>query len=183
MQIETTGRNFHLDDRLRAYIETKLPRIVKFVDEPIEVRITLQVEKHRHIAELHIAHRLGIVHVTEEHEGNMQEAVNLAVDKAEAQARRTRTKEVDKRRRAGRNGHHGWPVEVLEGASVESGGAPRIIESSQLAIKPMTIEEAALELPTSQFGFVVFRDAGSDRLSVLFKRPDGNYGLIAPGEA
>ena len=182
MQIEYIGRNFHVDDRLRSHVESKLPKIAKFVEEPIEVRVTLMVEKYRHIAELHVAHRHGVVHVTEEHEGSMQEAINLAVEKAEKQARRSSKKVVDRRRRAGRNGHHGWPVEVLDVESVGGGSTPRIIESSQLAIKPMTIEEAALELPVSPHGFVVFRDAGSDRLSVLFKRPDGNYGLITPDE-
>jgi putative sigma-54 modulation protein len=55
-----------------------------------------------------------------------------------------------------------------------------VIETSHLHIKPMTLDEAALELDVSEQGFVVFRDATSDRLSVLYKRKDQNYGLIAP---
>ena len=58
--------------------------------------------------------------------------------------------------------------------------APRVIETTHLPIKPMTIEEAALELDGAEHGFVVFRDSTSDRLSVLYKRKDRHYGLIAP---
>jgi putative sigma-54 modulation protein len=86
---------------------------------------------------------------------------------------------VDKRRRGERNGHR-WPLEVLDRASVGAGAAPRVIESTHLHIKPMTIEEAALELEGAKAGFVVFRDATSDRVSVLYRREDEHYGLIAP---
>ena len=105
MQIEYTCRNVHLDDRLRGFIEQKLQKVMKFVEEPIEVKVLLDIEKHRHIAELHISHRLGIAQATEE-TGNLQDAVNLAVDKAEKQARRSRKKLVDKRRRAKRHLRH-----------------------------------------------------------------------------
>ena len=60
------------------------------------------------------------------------------------------------------------------------GTVPRVIETSHLPIKPMTIEEAAIELDAAEHGFVVFRDSASDRLSVLYKRKDQHYGLIAP---
>jgi putative sigma-54 modulation protein len=183
MQIEYTCRNVHLDDRLREFIEQKLQKVMKFVEEPIEVKVLLDIEKHRHIAELHISHRLGIAKATEENDGSLLDAVNLAVDRAEKQARRSRKKLVDKRRRADRtNGHRWprWPMEVLDSASVGGGATPRIIETTHVDIKPMTIAEAAIELETAEHGFVVFRDADTDRLNVLFRRKDQNYGLIAP---
>jgi putative sigma-54 modulation protein len=181
MKIEYTCRNLPLDDRMRKFVEQRLQKMSKFVDEPVEVKVTLDVEKYRAIAELHIAHRLGVLQATEETDGNLREAVNLAVEKAEKQARRSRQKRVDKRRRGDRNGQR-WPVEVLERDSVGGGGAPRIVESTHLPIKPMTIDEAALELESSDEGFVVFRDSTNNRLNVLYKRKDENYGLIAPDE-
>ena len=180
MQIDYTCRNVHLDDRLRSFIEAKLGKVMKFVEEPVEVKVILDIEKHRHIAEIHIAHRLGVAQAAEEHDTSLLDAVNLAMDKAEKQVRRSRKKLVDKRRRADRTNGHRWPVEVLEGASVGGGATPRIVESTHVEIKPMTIEEAAIELETAEHGFVVFRDAQSDRLNVLFRRRDQNYGLIAP---
>lgn len=180
MQIDYTCRNVHLDERLRRFIEQKLGKVAKFVEEPVEVKVILEIEKHRHIAELHIAHRLGVAQAAEEHDGSLLDAINLAVDKAEKQVRRSRKKLADKRRRADRTNGHRWPMAVLERASVGAGTTPRIIESTHVEIKPMTIEEAAIELETAEHGFVVFRDAQSDRLNVLFKRRDHNYGLIAP---
>jgi putative sigma-54 modulation protein len=182
VKIDYTGRNLHFDDRLRSFVETKLQKLTKFLDEPIEVRVILEAEKHRHIAELHVIHRLGDLHTKEETDGSNQDALQFAIDKLERQAERVAKKRVDKRRRNHTNGHHRWPVEVLDRDSVGGGATPRVVESTHLKIKPMTIEEAALELDQASEGFVVFRDAGSDRLAVLYRRSDSNYGLIAPDE-
>ena len=181
MNIEYTGRNYQIDDRVRAYTEDKLQKLAKFVQEPVEIRVTLETEKHRQIAEIHVHHRLGVLQAKEE-TGDMLDAVNLAVDKVEKQARRSTRKMIDKRRRADHrvNGREAWPLAVVERASVGAGGPPRVIRSSRLQIKPMSIEEAALQLDGGQDEFVVFRDSASDRISVLYKRKDNNYGLIEP---
>ncbi len=179
MHIEFVTRSYQLDDRIRSFTSDKLRKVIKFLDEPVEVRVILEQEKHRHIAELHLAHRFGAIQATEAMD-NMYDAVNLAVDKAEKQARRARKKFMDKRRKADRVNGQQWPVDVLDRTSIGSGGAPRIIKSSVLSIKPMSIEEAALQLERSKNGFVVFRDATSDQVSVLYKRRDNHYGLISP---
>jgi len=177
MKTEIIGRNVNVDDRLRTFAEQKLHKLEKFLEEPIEARLTLTSERHRHLAELLVTHRLGDLKASEETDGNFRDAVHRVVDRVEEQARRAHQKTVDKRRRGS---NHRWPVEILEQGSIRGGGAPRVIETGQLHIKPMTIEEAALELDGSEHGFVVFRDATSDRLSVLYKRKDQHYGLIAP---
>ncbi len=179
MNIEYIGRNFHLDERVRAYAAEKLEKLTKFLDEPIEGRVTLEIEKHRHRAEIHVTHRLGVLTATEETDGTMVDAINLATEKIEQQARRAHGRLVDKRRRGDRNGHR-WPLEILDRESLAGGGEPRVIRTTHLQIKPMTIEEAALLLEESKHEFVVFRDSASDRVSVLYKRKDDNYGLIAP---
>lgn len=179
MKIEYTGRNYPIDDRLRAYTEQKLGKLDKFLQEPVEVRVILETEKRRQIAEVHVHHRLGVLQATEETE-DMYDAVNLAIDKVEKQARRSTRKMIDKRRRADRNGQD-WPLAVVERASVGGGRQPRIIENTRLQIKPMSIEEAALQLDDGAEGdFIVFRDSTSERVSVLYKRKDDNYGLISP---
>jgi putative sigma-54 modulation protein len=181
MKIETIGRNVPVDDRLRGFVEQKLRKIAKFVEEPVEARVTLSLEKHLHVAEFHVAHRLGLLQATEESDGNLLDAVNLGVDKLVGQARRAHQKLVGKKRRADKQqGTLRWPVEILDSGSVRDGGAPRIIESTHMPIKPMTIEEAALQLEVSEDGFVVFRDSASDRVNVLYRRKDQNYGLIVP---
>jgi len=183
MNIEYVGRSYHVEDRDRRFCEDKLDKIAKFLEEPAEVRVTLEVEKYRHVADLHVAHRLGVLQATEETTGDMHEAINAAVDKLEKQARRSRKKLTGRKRRAARNGEVGpgaWPLDVLERGSVGAGGEPRIVKSTRLEIKPMSLEEAALQLETSRNDFLVFRDATNDRVSVLYKRKDANYGLIVP---
>lgn len=180
MQIEFIGRNYQIDDRVRAYTEEKLHKLDKFLQEPVEIRVTLETEKHRQIAEVHVRHRLGTLDATVEG-GDMYDAINGVVDKVEKQARRSSRKQIDKRRRADRNnGLSQWPMSVVERESVGSGREPRIIRSELLHIKPMSIEEAALQLDSAENGFVVFRDSVSDRVNVLYRRKDENYGLIAP---
>lgn len=182
MKIEIIGRNVPVDDRVRRFSEQKLRKLAKFLEEPSEARVTLHQERHLYIAELHVVHRLGVLQATEQSDGTLLDAIQLAVEKLESQARRAREKLVDKKRRSDRRNDPDakrWPVEVLEEGSVR-GGVPRIIESTHLPIKPMTIEEAALRLDDSTEGFVVFRDSASDRINVLYRRKDQNYGLIAP---
>ncbi len=182
MNIEYVGRNFEVDDNVRAFTEGKLAKkVTKFVDDPVEIRVTLETEKHRNIADLHIAHKHGVLQATEE-TGDMYEAINMAVDKVEKQARRSKKKFIDRRRRADRvttNGQR-WPMDVLARESLGGETGPRIIKSTHLPIKPMSIEEAALWLEDGKNEFVVFRDSTSNRVNVLYKRKDDNYGLIAP---
>jgi putative sigma-54 modulation protein len=181
MKIEYFARNYAIDDQVRRYAEEKLGKLGKFLEEPVEARVTFESEKHHFVAEVQVSHRFGSL-VARETANQMLDAVNLAVDKVATQAERTRKKHKDRRRRAQRegNGHH-WPLEVIARDSVTAGaGAPRIIESRRLQIKPMSIEEAALELEGGGQEFVVFRDMDTDRVSVLYKRRDENYGLIAP---
>ena len=183
MNIEYTGRNYNIDDRLRTFTEDKLEKLGKFLQNPVDVRVTLEeaTRGHRQIAEIHVHHRLGILQATDETH-DMMESIGNAVDKVEKQARRSTAKMIDKRRRADRNGFpHDWPLDVVAKESLGSGDSkPRIVRSSRLQIKPMSLDEAALQLETSRNDFVVFRDAANDRVSVLYKRKDDNYGLIAP---
>lgn len=180
MNIDYVARNFSLDEQVRSYTEGKLPKVTKFLDEPVEIRVIMERTKHQFSVDLHIAHRFGVIQATEE-TNEIRDAVNLAVDKAEKQARRAKKKHKDKRRRADHriNGHQ-WPVEVLSRESIRGGESPKIVKSSTLDIKPMRLDEAALVLESSKNEFLVFRDADSDQVSVLYKRRDDNYGLITP---
>ena len=179
MNIDFVAHSVQLDDSIRDYAESKLSKLTKFLDEPIEIRVSLAQERHRCLAELRVAHRFGLIQAAEETD-DVLDSINLAVDKAGKQARRSRKKFMDKRRKADRNNGTHWPVDVLEKTSLAGGMAPRIIKSSVLRIKPMSLEEAALHLEESKNDFLVFRDANNSQVSVLYKRRDSNYGLISP---
>ena len=115
MNIEYVARNVELDDRIRSFATDKLQKVEKFLEEPIEVRVSVAQEKHRAMAELHVTHKHGLIQAAEE-TTEILDAINLAVDKAEKQARRSRKKFFDKRRKADRSNGSRWPIEILEGA-------------------------------------------------------------------
>lgn len=177
MNIEYVARNCQLDDGLRDFADGRLQKVRRFLDDPVDVHLTLEVEKHRHIAELLLHHRHGTLQATEETD-NLRDAVAMAVEKVEKQARRSHKKYHQGRRRSARN--DGWSMEIVEGSSVGGGSEPKIIEASMIQIKPMSIDEAAMQLADGKQDFIVFRNAEIDQISVLYRRRDGNYGLITP---
>jgi putative sigma-54 modulation protein len=186
MKIEYFARNLTIDDGIRHYVEEKLKKLAKFLADPeaAVAHVTVEKEKHHFIVEVQVHDRFGAL-VAKETADQVLDAVNLAVDKVETQAERARKKHKERRRRAQRqetNGNH-WPEEVIARESLTPGGGRqelRIVETTRLQIKPMSIDEAALQLEDDDRLFVVFRDMDTDRLSVLYKRRDENYGLIAP---
>lgn len=178
MNIELTGRHINLRDDIKQYSRKKLEKLEKFLEEPIEIQLILEVEKLRSIAELHARHKHGYIQATEEAE-DLENAVHAAIETAAKQARRAHKKAKDKKRRAGKPAEH-WPVDVIAGESVSGGQTPRVIKTHNLPIKPMTIDEASLALDSSKNEFFVFLDASTDKVSVLYRRKDANYGLIAP---
>ena len=185
MNIEYVARHYELDDSIREYTEDKLSKVTKFVEEPVEIRVTFETRKHEQIADVHVAHRFGVLQATEE-KADMRDAVNLAVDKIEKQARRGRKKFLDQRRRAGRHGQDDfrWPMSVLERPAAEGtperAAEPRLVKSSHLAIVPMSLDAAFQQLEGLKNDFIIFRDPDTDQINILYKRRDGNFGLLVP---
>ena len=184
MEIEFVARHVEIDGAARKLFEERLRRAVRFLREPVEARLAFEGgagEKHLFTVEAHVTHARGALHAHAEGP-EVREVALDAISGIEAQSRREHEKPVDKRRRATREAIalRQWPVEVLSRDSIRSGEAPRVVRSTMIDIKPMTIDEAALKLETSRNEFVVFVDAESERVSVLYKRKDEDYGLIAP---
>ena len=178
MKVEYVARHYELNDQVREFTEGKLRKLDKYLQDPVDARITLESVKHRNRADLHLAHRFGVIQATEVTD-DMYDAINLAVDKAEKQARRSNKKFHAKRRRVDRTQVPSWPVSVLEGASVGT-GSTKVIKSSHLPIEFMSLEEAAERLGGSKNEFIVFRNLDTEQVNVLYRRRDENYGLISP---
>lgn len=181
MNVEYVGKGIAIPENVRVFTEKKLAKVTKFLDEPIEARLLVEPDKHGLAVDLHIAHRHGVVQAEESSAERFEDGVNAVVTKTEKQARRSRKRFIDVRRRADRSGsHQQWPVEVLDGSSLKEEKTPRVIKVHHLAIKPMSVEEAALALEDAKNEFMVFRDASSQAVNVLYRRRDGHFGLIAP---
>ena len=184
MSTEITGRNYEIPPDIRAMVDKKLARIQeRLFHDVIDLRVVLQVEKYRNICEIIIVGKDHDVKTVQESDESMQDAVNLAVDHLKRQAQKNRRKIRDHRRRNGaKPAVTEWAVQVLEPGRLreEKGPSPRIIQTNNLPIRPMSIEEAALRLDDSKNEFIVFRDIDTDKVSVIYKRRDDNLGLIAP---
>jgi putative sigma-54 modulation protein len=191
MSTEISGRNFEVTPALHEMIETKLARLTdKLFDDVIEIRCVLQLEKYRNICEILIVGKEHDVKAVQESDDSMQDAVNATLDHLKRQAQKNREKIRDHHRKDGGASKSApvtdWTVQILEPGRLRHNGddtgesRPRIIKTSNLPIRAMSIEDAALRLDDSKNEFIVFRDLDNDRVSVMYKRQDQNLGLIAP---
>ncbi len=185
MATEITGRNYEIPPDIRDMVEKKLARIQeKLFADVIDVRVVMQVEKYRNICEILITGRDHDVKTVQESDESMQDAINSAIDHLKRQAQKNRRKLRDHHRKDGAKPLvNEWAVQVLEPGQLREKTeqrAPRIVKTNSIAIRPMSIEEAALRLDDSKNEFIVFRDIDTDKVSVIYKRRDNNLGLISP---
>jgi putative sigma-54 modulation protein len=194
MRLELTGRHIRITPGLRQLVEEGLQKLDRVLhDSAVSLQAVLSQQKHRHQVEMtlhargeHFFHGAG--------QGkDWETAVNQALDKVEQQARRLKGKWTEGRRRRA--------VSAAKAAAAaprpERGGrgfgerrrvpgddgqerAIRIIRARRTASKPMSVDEAALEVGEAAGAFIVFRNASTEAVNVLFRRPDGHLGLIEP---
>jgi len=147
-----------------------------FNDTTASTHVIIEVEKTRHIAEV-IVHWRDHTLTAKDTNADMYMALTRAIAKIEKQGLKLKKKIID-RKQGGR------PTAAVapepDGQLEATPRPPRIIAARRYSVKPMTAEEAALRLSSETNQFVVFRDADTDRLGVLYKRKDGNFGLIEP---
>ena len=174
MKIEFTGRQTEIPDEIRRLAERKLSKLGKLLPAVTRAHVVLAADKHRRVAEVSVHSRLvdlTAVEVTT----NPRLSVAGAIDKLLRQAQRQRAK---RRERKGAVSPRLAPPAAAERAG--EGPAPRVVRTRRAAVKPMTLDEAAIEMEGRGDGVLVFRDAATERVSVLFRRKDGNLGLIEP---
>ncbi len=179
MQLTVTFRNIESRKALREYLQEKLSKLKKYLDFPIEANVVLAVEKHRHFAEVTLTANRLTINAQEETE-DMFAAIDRVTEKLERQI----LKYKDKIKRYKTNSAHfpkkSWRMNVYAPESFVKGGEPRLIKTKKLIAKPMSVEEAALQLDLSQKDFLIFTNTDSKSLSIIYRLPDGNYGLLEP---
>ena len=179
MHIDYIARKVTITDSVRQFTEKKVAKVEKYFQDILDIRVEIGQEKHRFVADISIKGKDFDIKSTSESK-DMTSAIQEAVDKLEMQARRAKARLKGRKRQAGdARSRADWIVDVLEPESVRT-GAPRIVETSTIPIKPMTIEEAMMQLEETNDAFFVFRDANSDKVNVLYRRGDRNLGLITP---
>jgi len=183
MQLNITGRHFEVTDAIKQYAAKKLARITKFLNKPMDAHIILSVEKFRHIAEatLHVKnHRFAALEDSED----MYASLDKIFDSLKKQLSRYNERIRDRRRKL----MFAKFVSPITRPFMRSANSDRqnkkdkngIVEVKTFAAKPMTIEEATLELSSLNKDFFVFKNAETYKVNVIYRRKDGGFGLIEP---
>ncbi len=179
MQIAVTFRHMESSDAIRNYVEDKLSRVKKYIDEPIDAQVVLSVQKKiHHRAEVTMVAK-GLTMKSTESKEDMYAAIDLMVDKIERQLKRYKDK---LKRHKGDSGiQRRLEKIVLSAASVDEGSdSPEIIRSHSFSAKPMSVEEAVMQMDLLGKEFLAFTDDNTEEMHVVYRRKDGNYGLIVP---
>ncbi|HEV2859638.1 MAG TPA: ribosome-associated translation inhibitor RaiA [Pyrinomonadaceae bacterium] len=185
MEFEYTGRHTDVTPAIRAHVEEHFGKIDTLFPNSTTARahVIIDVVKNRHIAEI-LLHWREHTLTAKDTNADMYQALTRCIDKIEKQAVKLKKKMIERKQSA-------TPLSALapqpagaaaaaEGEVEASPRPPRIISARRYQVKPMTAEEAALSLAEDSNQFIVFRDADTNRLGVLYKRKDGNFGLIEP---
>lgn len=178
MKISIIGKNIEVSDYLHDLITKKVGKLDKYFPEDTEAHVTLAVERNRHIVEVTIPYAGGIIR-GEETSGDMYASVDNVLAKLEKQIVRHRTK-LEKNLKAGAF-KAPEPVfnETFDEEDLDEKPA-QVVKIKHFDIKPMTVDEAMLQLELLGHSFYMFTNGDTGVINVLYKRKDGNYGLIEP---
>jgi putative sigma-54 modulation protein len=183
MQIIFSGKHMEVTPALKEYALTKLQKLSRFFDQMLEVHVVESVLRNQHIVEVTMTAN-GRVIRAEERSPDMYTSIDLVVDKLERQLKRYKGRFISRSHQS-LQGHK--PTEVLTTALEEVPATlqeeeeePTIVRTKRFAVKPMTPEEAQMEMDLIGHDFYVFRNSQSDQINVIYKRRDGHYGLIEP---
>lgn len=176
MKVNILGKNIEVTEGLRNAIEKKLSRLDKFFEDDQEAFVTLSVQKARQIIEVTIRFHSVLLR-SEESNADMYAAIDIVSDKLERQM-------VKHKSRLERNYHLNVPLKYKEIPNYQFADdepkEPEIVRTKRFAVKPMSPEEAVLQMDLLGHDFYVYSNAESGDVNVVYKRKDGNYGLIEP---
>lgn len=209
MQFSVTFRKMDATDAIKQYVQEKVKKIKRFFPDPINAHVVLSLERYQHRADVNITLHNGLVLKGQDASDDMYSSIDLAMAKIEKQVRRYKDKirshkpqtgpqvafrrdviqdeetreeavEAPPEREVARPPAPAPPMVVEE---TGSGKAPRVIKSDSYLARPMSVEEAVMQLNLMNNAFLVFTNATSNAINVIYRRNDGNYGLIDTTQA
>lgn len=170
MKITTTGRKIDVTAGLKGYAEKKLSKLDKFFNEGTTAQVTLSVQKDDHIIEVTIYHE-GMIFRAEVRDADMYAAIDRVIDVLERQIRKQKTR-LEKKLREGAFDEISNANDYVEEEEF------KIVKTKKYENKPMSVEEAILQMNLLGHEFYIFNNAETLDKEVVYKRKDGNYGLI-----
>ena len=182
--VRLTGRHVTITPAINDYVTRKIESLHLDYPKIIEAHVILEVAKYRHSAEVILVCSNHITIEAREQTNDMYAAIDAAVDKICRQMRKYKTRLMKKHRPRHDIVHH-LEEHVLEPEPVEldgeeDGAHHPVVKSERYPVKPMFVDEAVLQLEMSTKQFLVFLNARSSRMNVLYRRKSGDFGLIEP---
>jgi putative sigma-54 modulation protein len=182
MQVQITGHHVEITPGLRSFVTAKLSKIEDYYPKVRKVTVVLTVEKYRHTAEIHF-HAEGVEMSAKKTTKDMYASVEeaLAAIAQQAAKRKDRIRSQNARRKGSlvvKRGASKRSSEDDDGMDEPAVVRPKVVRSRAKALKPMRIEDAIAVLEAGKQPFLMFKDAASGETQLLFRRDDGNYGLM-----
>lgn len=171
MKVTVISKNIELTNALREIVVKKISKLEKYFEPTVQARVTLSVQRNRHIIEVTIPFN-GVILRCEEATEDMYKSIDLVEDKLERQIRKQKTK------LSRRNNVSLRFAEINSIDYKEDEG--KLVKVKKFGVKPMSSEEAILQMDLLGHNFFVFQDSDSNKVNVVYKRKDGDYGLLEP---
>lgn len=179
MELIITGKNMNVSDRTEKYVREKMGRLDRHLNEPVEARVELSTENTKNANQRQIVqvtmHKNGTIIRAEERSADLRAAVDAVVDKLDKQIRRYKDKQVRKRRAP-----VGLGEAVAEQQAELEEPETHIVRTKKFQVAPMSPQEAVDQMELLGHSFYLFLNVNSDMLNVVYRRDDGDYGVLEP---
>ncbi|MGV8079677.1 MAG: ribosome hibernation-promoting factor, HPF/YfiA family [Syntrophales bacterium] len=173
MKITLTFRNTGGEDWFKQVVDERLGKLQKYLDHPAEAHVVLSVEKFRHVAEINLSGD-GANVIAKEEAKDMNTAIDNAVEKVERQLKKHKAKIRTHKSGAARGEDKVLRVEPADEETQDS----RVVETRKVVLRPMSLDDAVLEMDTVKNRFLIYRDIATENVSLLYRRDDDNFILI-----
>lgn len=175
MKISLTFRNTEGDNRYKEYVDERFAKINKYIDRPVDLHVILSVEKFRNVAEVNMTAD-GLNINAKEEAKDMRQAIDDVFENVERRLKKHKEKIRG----------HKTNLTRAEGITVLSGGLEerdddaetKLVETRKVVLKPMSLDDAVMEMEMSRQRFIIYRDSASENVSIIYRRDDGKYSLI-----
>lgn len=184
MNVSISGRHMEVTEALKSYVENALGKVTAHFDKVIDADVVLSLEKHRQIAEINL-HANGVRIHGREASPDMYASVDAVIEKVERQVRKFKDRINRHQPRSAKElrvYHHAMfaPVPTTNGHEEAQAVAHHEVHREKLPMKPLTVDEAVMHLQLVDDPFLVFVNAETSQVNVLYEARDGHYGLIEP---
>jgi len=179
--VRVTGRHVSVTESIKDYASSKVEHLHLDYPRIIEAHVILDVEKHRHFAEIILHCNNHITIEASEETDDMYASIDAVITKIARQMRKYKSKILRSHRPRGFDVKHiESQVLGVDGFDEHEESEPQILQTERYAVKPMFVDEAVLQLEMSSRQFVVFLNAKSEKVNILYRRQGGGFGLMEP---